>query len=525
LYDLAESLGDVVDALDRCPGGVDAVGRRIETAVADLPVGGDLAQLLEDARLAIDGDRPGPLLDDATTALRGGREGCRELAIYATDGYAHPDAWALLAGAIAVDVPDLSAGAFSFDETEGGRFKHVDVNDATVVADKNHHGALLVDPPAFTDITGDKCPVLGLDATGRPIYWRYAIGRDVQKRDIFDSDADRRGFLRDMGHRVVQTTDRPLPYHGDPTGKNFGEDLELVRTVADEYTGAGADTIDDKGPAVISTKKVLDHLGDGVEDPAGETVNYENMKGSDALGDHQAAVILGSQHYGDAEPEKWALIAGESAERGEGKGEDLDYGSDVANAFLRYMREDHVMQAVLRAGRNDEDTVVFAHTSALRADLPVEAQGGVLSAYSKGTLAVVEAAADMKADTFTASDVLDAIADDDRAVGRRQVQAILAELREDGYLRVEEDPRPGVAGEYALEEDPGTADIDLPEPSHGGSGDETTYEKSRMGTIYTWNFVSPARESGKRWSSPPTRPTIPASDTAEAVADGVEPPG
>jgi hypothetical protein len=184
------------------------------------------------------------------------------------------------------------------------------------------------------------------------------------------------------------------------------------------------------------------------------------------------------------------------------------------------MREDHVMQAALRAGRNDEDTVVFAHTSALRDDLPVVAQAGVLSSYSKGTLAVVEAAAELDVETFTVADIVEAIDDDDRGVGRRQVQTILADFREDGYLRIEAEPQPGVAGEYALEEDPGTADIDLPDVAAGDSGSSATYEKSRMGTQYTWNFVSPANADGQRWSTPPTRPTIPATDAAETVASG-----
>jgi len=524
LYDIAAGLEAIVDGLERCPGGGAAVQDRIATATDELPVGGDLRALLDDVGRALAGDRPAALLDAAAAALRGGRDGCRELAIYAEDGYAHPDAWALLAGAITQDVPELSSGAFSFDETEGGRFKRVQKNDATIVQDLNHHGALVVDTPAFSDITGTKCPVLGLDATGRSTLWRHALGRDVERRDIHDSAAERRGFLRDMGHRVVQTSDRALPYHGDPTGKNFGEDLELVNTVAEDYTGPHA-PLDDKGPLTISTKKVLDCLGDDLDGVAGARVNYENMKGSDELGNYQAAVILGSQHFGDAEPEKWALIAGESAaaDRDEGRGADLDYGSDVANEYLRYMREDHVMQAVLRAGRNEENTIVFAHTSALRDDLPVVAQAGVLSSYSKGTLAVVEAAAELDAETFAAPDIVEAIADDDRGVGRRQVQTILANLREDGYLRVETEPQPGVAGQYALEEDPGTADIDLPDVAAADSTPGATYEKSRMGTQYTWNFASPADAVGQQWSTPPTRPTIPATNAAEEVASG--PPG
>jgi hypothetical protein len=249
------------------------------------------------------------------------------------------------------------------------------------------------------------------------------------------------------------------------------------------------------------------------------------MKGSDALGDHQAAVILGSCHYGDAAPEMWGLLAGEDAGRGDTRGDTLDYGSDVANAYLRYMREDTTMQAILRAGRNDDDTVIFAHTGALRADLPVVDEGVVLSAHSKGTLAVAEAAREYGTQPFTATDLVDAIAEDDRAVGRRQVQNILADLRGSGYLRVVEEGGPGVGYEYELDEEPGLADVELPGPAETADSDGANNEISRNETMNTWNFVSPDRPPGDRGMLSPSRPTIPATDAAEAVADGVEPPG
>jgi hypothetical protein len=529
LYALAEALDDVVAPLSAALEATDTddLPAAVEAAADALPVGGDLRALLDDAVDALRGeDAPEGLLDAAVSALRGGRDGCRDLAIYATDGYAHPDAWVLLAGAIARDTAVAETETFAFDGDEGGSFKHLKTNRATVVADKNHHGALVVDHPAFTDITGDKCPVVGLDATGRPKLWKIALGRDVERRDIHDSDAERRGFLRANGYAVVQTTNDPLPYHGDPEGKNFGEDLELVKTAAEEYTGTGPGAIDDKSPAVISTKKVVDHLEEDLDAHADAVVNYENMKGSDALGDHQVAAILGSCHFSDTEPEKWALLAGESAGRGDTRGDTLDYGSDVANAYLRNMREDHTMQAILRAGRNGDDTVIFAHTAALRDDLPTVDEGVVLSAHSKGTLAVAEAAKEYRTEPFTVRDLVDAIADDNRAVGRRQVQNIVADLRESGYLRVLEEGGHGVDAEYELEEEPGLADVELPEPPDCAA-DPTPApdEETPISNTYSWNFVRSDADGGGDGVVPPTRPTIPAAATAAPLADGVEPPG
>jgi hypothetical protein len=239
------------------------------------------------------------------------------------------------------------------------------------------------------------------------------------------------------------------------------------------------------------------------------------MKGSDALGDHQVAVLLGSQHYGDGAPEMWGLVAGESPGRDGTKGSGLDYGTDVANAFLRYMREDHVMQGILRAGRNDETTVVFAHTSALRDDLPVEARGALVSAHSKGTLQVVEAAAAFGG-RFTAPDVADAIAED--GVGLRQVQNVLSDLRDSGYVEVCETGDRGRAYGYGDVEDPGEAEVSLPDVP-GGENEIPTMNS------YSWNFVLGDPEAARHGPPPAERPTIPASTTTTPAASGAGPPG
>jgi len=243
------------------------------------------------------------------------------------------------------------------------------------------------------------------------------------------------------------------------------------------------------------------------------------MKGSDALGDHQVAVLLGSQHYGDTAPEKWGLVAGESPGRGDTSGAGLDYGTEVANAYLQYMREDHTMQGILRAGRNDDTTVVFAHTSALRADLPVDAEGALVSAHSQGTLQVVEAAAELRGGRFTAPDVAEALGAD--GVGLRQVQNVLADLRESGYVDVREAGSRGRAYEYDSVEDPGLAEVELPDVGGDTAGGENENPTMRS---YSWNFVLDSDGDVGEGMLPPSRATIPATDTVEAVVADGDPP-
>ena len=538
LYALHDALTSICESLAsaaRRVGGFDPVGlmqRRIES----LPVGGDMERALQAAVEAMNGDAPETCLDTAREILEGGRDGCRALAVSAEDGLAHPNAWVLLAGVIARDeqVNEVAAESFAFDGSlEGGSFKSLDRNNARILADKNHFGALVRDAPSFTSSEGTPCPVIGLDATGRTTLWKIAIGRDTERRDIHETPAARRRFLREcMQLRVVQTSDQPLSYHSDPTNKNFQEDTELVRAVAKEYTGDATNALDDKGPAVLSTLKVLTELGCGQSDAlertqahepdepvpkhAGATVNYENMKGSDALGAHNVGILLGSQHYGDSEPEKWALLAGESAGRGDTSGSSLDYHSKVANAYLRYMTEDHTMQAALRVGRNDEETVVFAHTNTIREDLPTVAEGAVLSAHSKGTLAVAEAAADMRG-SFTAPEVAAEVAD---TIGERQVREVLSNLRASGHLQVSREGTHGRAYEYDDVEDPGLAAVELPDVSV----DDQTNGDPGYEEYYSWNLRLDPSDKPPGTQGTPIGPTIPASKVDMTATAAVPPP-
>jgi len=180
------------------------------------------------------------------------------------------------------------------------------------------------------------------------------------------------------------------------------------------------------------------------------------------------------------------------------------------------------MQAILRAGRNSDRSVVVAHTSALRDDLPVVAEGATVSAHSKGALAVADATADMNDRSFTAADVAEQIDGDDRAVGLRQVQNILADLRSAGYLGVETEGSRGREYEYEYRDDPGLADVELPEEEAVGA--DQTKTKSELLDTYSWNFVLESDGDVGEGMLPPSRATIPATDTAEAVVADGDPP-
>jgi AraC-like DNA-binding protein len=167
-------------------------------------------------------------------------------------------------------------------------------------------------------------------------------------------------------------------------------------------------------------------------------------------------VVLGCRHFGDAVVEKWAALAGETVHRS-GKGADLEYDSETANTFLKHMRRDQTLQAILRFGRDKEGAVVFAHTAALAESLPVVGEGAVVRAFSEATKAVTNAAQRYRGREFAVSDVADAV-----DCSRRTVQRVLNEQTELGYLEKRE-TKTGLANGFQNLEQPSDGEVELPE--------------------------------------------------------------
>lgn len=129
-----------------------------------------------------------------------------------------------------------------------------------------------------------------------------------------------------------------------------------------------------------------------------------------------------------------ALLTGEEFDVS-GHGTTLDYASPTANAMLRWMWDDQVMQAIMRFGRDEEGAVVFAHTAALRDDHPVVGHGDVATAWTDNQQAVAAAAADRAGSTFTVADVA---ADSRVDCHRRMVRRLLNEFADLGYMHREQ---------------------------------------------------------------------------------------
>jgi hypothetical protein len=500
-----------------------------------LPVAGDLEALvagaLEAAREGAEAARE--RLTAAAVALRGGERGCRRLAAWADDGYAHPDAHHLLAAIAApstgADAPTrIQTSAWAFDDaaTEGTSLDVVDTGDkATTVLDRNGHGALLHTPPSRVAAGGGDVPLVGLDATGRAELWSVAVGETVETRDIHDTPRDRARFLEDaLDLRVIQAADRPRYYEGSPASKDTDGDVALLETLAEEY--AGIDAPRERGaaptrvgrPAAITTKGVREVLeaDDRLDDVVSAWDNYGNVTGSNDLGEHRLAAILGCQHFGDDAVERFAALAGESVDtdRSRGRGDALGYGSELGDAYLAHMTEDQTTQAILRFARGDSGATVVARTSALGADLPVVGDAQVVKTWSDTATTIAREYRRLGRE-FTTADVRDAV-----DVSDRHVRRVLAELGDAGYVR-RVDASAGRATTYERVDEPSAGDVDLPARPSAVSADPG---HTPTNEYYTWNVRVRGGDQAVTPADTAPSTTATRAPPAPASVDGLEPP-
>jgi DNA-binding transcriptional ArsR family regulator len=509
----------------------------LSAAEGDLPVGGDLAELVDSTVEAV--RRPGAARREqiaaATTALQGGPEGCRRLAAWANDGYSHPDAHHLLTG-VSSDVPgarrvDFDGWAYDPDATDGTVVDSVPTTTrATAVVDRNGHGARLHTPPSRTAGNGEDAPLVGLNATGRRDLWTTALGEGVTLADIHDTPAERAEFLETaLDLRVIQAADRPRPYEGDPTTKDTDGDIALLQAIAEEYAGIkaprerGGQAVPIGKPAAVPTKQVREVL-EGDERLDGVVAaweNYGNVTGKNDLKEYRPAAIFGSQHYGDHAIERFCALRGREVDtsRDTGRGGDLDYGDDLANEYLWHMREDQTMQAVLRFARDKEHggATVVARTSALREDLPVVGDAQVVGTWSDTAAAIAREYRRLPGE-FTATDVRDAV-----DVGPRQVRRVLGELAEAGYVELV-DSGAGIATTYSQVGQPGADEVSLPEREEAiPSVDEPG--RAADNQYYTWNVRVRGGDERHTRTERPTPARSTRAPPPPSLADGVEPPG
>jgi hypothetical protein len=180
------------------------------------------------------------------------------------------------------------------------------------------------------------------------------------------------------------------------------------------------------------------------------------------------------------------------------------------------MCEDQVMQAALRFARGDSGAIVFAHTAALREDLPVVGERQVIKSWYETATTIAREWQRAPGESFTAADVADAV-----DVTNRQVRRVLAEFVDAGYLE-RHDPGEGLANEYTERDTPGAGEVSFEgglTPSDTASPGQASFDE-----VYTANVRVAGVKSSRLPCTQGCGSQLPAPGVP-AVGENGGPPG
>jgi hypothetical protein len=401
-------------------------------------------------------------------------------------------------------------------EDLGNGFETADLEDAGTGAFNRETGRVsLLRPPALDYAAG----VVALDGTPTKDMWELALGERLNHRPVLQ-DAERAAYIEEaLNLNLVRTTDAVKPYN-NADHVAVEQDAALLEEIADTHGERPAVITSATAVGEYSSAGVLDvdrgsgHVEAG---PASRVKWYGDVLGSNEFDDTRLGAVIGSNHYGDHYIKKWGAYAGEAVERGEEKGADLSY-SGFGNDVLQHMREHDTLQAAMRFGRDGNGAVVYVHTDTLPEWVPLAGEGRVLTTWSDGMRAVVDALEDLI--TATTADVVAHPAVD---LSRQQVFDHLENLRERGVLTREQDPEDGrrvVWRDDGLHRLGEYGDVEL-EPVDLENLDEDEVRQLARSSIYTWKFTNPVAEDA---GSTDDRSLATADPTRAPANGGDRPP-
>ncbi|WP_323675260.1 hypothetical protein [Halorubellus sp. PRR65] len=264
---------------------------------------------------------------------------------------------------------------------------------------------------------------LALDGTPTIELWRLLLGDSLQHEAIH-TDEEKAEFLqRKLGLRIVRTSEDPKPYssgmHVSPP-----KDLALIE---------GVGLAEQELPSLISSKKAIGlYEPSGLDELVDDRTHYGATKGVNTFAEKRVGIVVGSPHFGDPELVKWCALAGESVERAEEQyGRDIDYG-DYGNKLLHWMRDQMVIQAVMRFGRDGGGATVYVHTSALPEWVPCEVVVPRIHTWvgpKDGMKKVIAAIGELDCAEWRSSEIVERV-----PLSAQQVRTHLNRLEEFGFL-------------------------------------------------------------------------------------------
>lgn len=276
--------------------------------------------------------------------------------------------------------PLLTEIVLRFDDLDNG-WRRADLGEGQVAVQSSADDEIsLLDPPPTDEAEG----VVAIDGTPCVEMWELLLNEDLSHHSVF-TDGQKREYLRDVLQlQLIQTASTTKPYH---SGRSVtpDKDIALIEAVGQR---------EGQKPTVISSKAAISEYDErGVEEIAENHEHYNNLKGSGEFGTVRLGMVVGCPQPGDDRIELWSALAGHSVaaktdENGDRcTGLDLDFGP-FGNLVLEALRENEVLQAAMRFGREEEDNevgaTVYIHTAAIPDWVQPEREIPNLHAHSKG---------------------------------------------------------------------------------------------------------------------------------------------
>jgi hypothetical protein len=309
-------------------------------------------------------------------------------------------------------------------EDLANRWEHTRLPDGrTAVVNPTDESLTVLNQPALKGVKS----VIALDGTPTVEKWQLMLGDDLRREAIM-SDTEKQRYLRNkLGVRVIQTTEAANHYSGRAAISVTPEkDLVLFE---------GVRRRENIRPALRTSKSALRKYEEkGLSEVVRETEHYGNLKGSNKFKKTRVGIVAGSPHYGDDYIKRWSALAGKSVEEGydeDGvrlKGMAQDFG-DYGNRILYGMRENEVLQAILRFGRDGDGATVYVHTAAIPEWVERDEAVPEIRPWSHGMCQILEAIEKTEGREWRTKDITSQV-----SVSGQQVREHLHTLADFGFV-------------------------------------------------------------------------------------------
>lgn len=339
------------------------------------------------------------------------------------------------------------------------KYWYGEIGERTVGAISGEKGSvwLLTRPPVDNALG-----IVALDGTPPLDLWNLLFP-GIEHYEVLPTDEEKREYVqRELGLRLIQTSLFPKPYAAgnefDPSkpskqihgmNKAASKDILAFKWIVDSHTKSEA-------PAIISTKAGIEaYEREGFSHVFDRDEHYNNLIGTNAFAECRFGIVAGCNYPGDEVVKMWAALCGRGVEpetNDEGKrlsGRNLNFG-EFGNRILHAVRENDVLQAVMRFGRSpnergDKGATVYVHTSAIPEWVQPEIQEPRVHLWesNNGTTDVLSVLRESGGEDteWTAPlvhDVLVTLHGEEGAISKRTVRRELNRLARQGIVRKEQ---------------------------------------------------------------------------------------